>query len=124
MIWSDFGTDRLAMQVLAVWQNYDLRSELEDLSALIRDTAKDWRDVLLEFQVKVNKRYGASLCAGGSQSRIKDTANKFRWLTEKEDIANLRSRLQSGSQTVTMLTVTAMKYAAFNRKDIGELIGF
>jgi len=109
------------MQVVAVWQNYDLRPQLEEPSTIIRETAQDWRDVLLEFQLKVNKKYGTSLCPGGTGNIIKDAAKKFRWLTEKEDIENLCKRLQSGSQTITLLTIATMRYVTLEPEMFASL---
>jgi hypothetical protein len=72
------------------------------------DIAKDWLDTLRAFQEKVDKKYGRSLAASGSGNRVKDASKKVLWLKEKEDILDLRRKLSSASDTITMLTLAAM----------------
>jgi hypothetical protein len=43
---------------------------------------------------------------------VKDVFRKFIWLKEKEDIQDLRERLNAASDTITMLTLAAMGYVA------------
>ena len=73
---------------------------------------KDWRDILLAFRVKVDKKYGASLGNSGSGSWVKDTGKKLAWLNEKDDILDLRRKLGSASDSITMLTLAAMGFVA------------
>jgi hypothetical protein len=105
------------MQVVALWQNYASCPELEELGTITRDAAKDWRDVLLEFQLKVDKKYGTNLYMGGSGNWRKDAVKKFMWVKEKEDVAELRRKLHTGSETIMMLVITGMRYAAVNLRE-------
>ena len=68
-----------------MWQNYEESSELNELGIITKDAVKDWRDTLLVFRLKVDKKYGASLS--------KDCSKKVMWLREKEDILQLRKKL-------------------------------
>jgi hypothetical protein len=73
---------------------------------------KDWRDTLLAFRAKVDKKYGESLGVGGSGNWIKDEGKKIVWLKEKEYVLDLRRKLGSASDTITMLTLAAMGFVA------------
>jgi hypothetical protein len=68
----------------------------------------EWRDALLAFRLKVDKKYGTSLCLGGSGAWLKDASKKVGWLKEKEDILELRRKLGSASDMITMLILAAM----------------
>jgi hypothetical protein len=94
--------------VVALWQNYENSPELEALGKTTKETIKDWRGTLLAFRLKVNKKYGTSLCPGGSGNWLKDASKKVMWLKEKEDVLELRRRLQSDSDTLTLLILAAM----------------
>lgn len=72
------------------------------------DAAKDWLDTLRAFQEKADKKYGISLGASGSGNLLKDVSKKFIWMKEKEDILDLRRKLNLASGTITMLTLAAM----------------
>lgn len=76
------------------------------------DVAKDWLDTLRAFQEKVDKKYGRSLGTSGSGNWMKDASKKLVWLKEKEDILDLRRKLNSASGTITMLTLAAMGFVA------------
>ncbi len=69
---------------------------------------KDCRDILLAFRLKVDKKYGTSLSPGGCGSWLRDGPKKMLWLREKEDILELRRKLQMASDTITMLCLAAM----------------
>jgi hypothetical protein len=58
--------------------------------------------------VKVDKKYGPSLGLGGSGNWIKDAGKKIEWLKEKDDILDLRRKLGSASDSITMLTLAAI----------------
>jgi hypothetical protein len=64
----------------------------------------------LAFRAKVEKKYGVSLGIGGSGNWIKDAGKKVAWLKEKEDILDLRRKLGSASDTITMLTLAAIEF--------------
>jgi len=94
--------------VVALWQNYENGPELEALGKTAKEEIKGWRDTLLAFRSKVNNKYGTSLCAGGSGFWLKDIPKKVKWLTEKEDVLELRRKLHSASDTLTLLILAAM----------------
>jgi hypothetical protein len=94
--------------VVALWQNYENSPELEALGKTTKEAIEDWRDTLLAFRLKVDKKYGASLCTGGSGNWLKDASKKVAWLKEKEDVLELRRKLQSASDILTLLILTAM----------------
>jgi hypothetical protein len=71
---------------------------------------KDWLDILVAFRAKVDKKYGTSLGVGGSGNWIKDAGKKVVWLKEKGDILDLRRKLSSASDTITMVTLAAMGF--------------
>lgn len=81
---------------------------MDRVGTITKDAIKDWRDTLLVFQVNVDKKYGASLVAGGSGNWMKDASKRVTWLNEKDDILDLRRKLASASDTITMLTLAAM----------------
>lgn len=60
--------------------------------------------------MKIDKKYGTSLGARGSGSWVKDAGKRVVWLKEKEDILDLRRKLGSASDTITMLTLAAMGF--------------
>ena len=60
--------------------------------------------------MKVDKRYGTSLGTGGSGNWIKDAGKKVVWLKEKDDILDLRRKLGSASDAITVLTLAAMGF--------------
>lgn len=94
--------------MVALWQNYENSPELEALGKTTKETIQGWRGTLLTFRLKVDKKYGTSLCAGGSGNWLKDASKNVMWLKEKEDVLELRRRLQSASDTLTLLILTAM----------------
>jgi hypothetical protein len=75
---------------------------------------KDWRNILLAFRVKVDKKYGTTLGANGSGNWMKDAGKRVIWLKEKEDILDLRRKLGSASDTITMLTLAAMGFVTIH----------
>ena len=76
------------------------------------DVAKDWLETLRAFQEKIDKKYGRGLAASGSGNWMKDASKKVLWFKEKEDILDLRRKLGSASDTITMLTLAAMGFVA------------
>lgn len=95
-------------QVIALWQNYDESPELKELAKTTTDMVKEWRTILIEFQAKINKRYGATLSAKGSGTWVKDASKKVLWLKEKNYVLDLRRKLQMASDTITLLCLAAM----------------
>lgn len=74
------------------------------------DVTKDWLDTLRAFQEKVDRKYGRCLAGSGSGNWVKDASKKVLWMKEKEDILELRRKLSSVSETITMLTLAAMGF--------------
>jgi len=95
-----------------LWQNYESSPELEELGRVTKDGLTDWRDAILKFQLKFEKSYGTSLQAGGSGKWIRDAAKKVQWLKEKDDIVELRRKIQSASGMIILLVLAAMGYVA------------
>jgi hypothetical protein len=95
-------------QIVALWQNYD------SPDVITTDVTKDWLDTLRAFQEKVNRKYGRYLAGSGSGSWVRDTSKKVLWLKEKEDILDLRRKLSSASETITILTLAAMGFVAIS----------
>lgn len=93
---------------MALWQNYENSPALTEMGIITKDTVGEFRGELLAFRLKVDKRYGASLAAGGSGNWAKDAAKKVVWLKEKEDILELRRKLQMVSDTITILVLAAI----------------
>ena len=98
----------------ALWQNREPCPELEALVATTRDAVKDLRATLLAFRLKVDKKYGRSLCAAGSGKWLKDASKKVLWLKEKKDVLELRRRLHLASETLTVLMVAAMAWVVID----------
>ncbi|PQE14012.1 Glycoside hydrolase superfamily protein [Rutstroemia sp. NJR-2017a BBW] len=95
--------ERAVLQIVALWQNYDCPD------VITTDAVKDWLDTLRAFQEKAGKKYGASLgTSGGSGNLVKDISKKFVWMKEKEDILDLRRKLSSATDTITVSTLAAM----------------
>jgi hypothetical protein len=78
------------------------------MGIITKDIVKEFREMMLAFRLKVDKRYGASLGAGSSGNWAKDAAKKVGWLKEKEDILELRRKLQAANNTITILVLAAM----------------
>lgn len=95
--------------MVTVWQNYANGPELVELGTITMDAIKDWRQELLDFQSKINKKYATNLCPAGSSNWFKDASKKIVWLKEKEDIVELRRRLHTFSDTVMLLSDVAQK---------------
>lgn len=81
---------------------------MEELGTTTTEAIKDWRDILLAFRLKVDKKYGTHLSAGGSGNWLKDASKKVMWLKEKEDVLELRRKLHMASDTLMMLILAAM----------------
>ena len=95
--------------MIALWQNYEDSPELEALGTATKEVIKDRRDILLAFRLKVDRKYGTSLCAGGSGNWLKNAAKKVAWMKEKEDILELRRKLHLASDTIGILVMAAMR---------------
>ncbi|CZR62688.1 uncharacterized protein PAC_12585 [Phialocephala subalpina] len=107
--------DQALLQVVALWQNYDTSPEIDSFSTIIKDTIGDWREILFDFRTKIEKKYGRRLGLGEPERRgavkwLRDAPKKVSWLTEREDIVELRTKLQGASGTITMLAIAAMEY--------------
>jgi hypothetical protein len=93
---------------VTLWQNYEDSPALTEMGTITKDIVKEFRETLLAFRLKVDKRYGTSLAAGSSGNWAKDVAKKVGWLKEKGDILELRGKLQMASDTITILVLAAM----------------
>lgn len=60
--------------------------------------------------MKLDKKYGTNLIEGGSGNWVKDMGMKFVWLKEKRDILELRSKLSTASNTISVLMLAAMGF--------------
>jgi hypothetical protein len=89
----------------------------------MKDAVKDWRDILLAFRVKVDKKYSKSLVGSGSGNWVKDASKKVIWLKEKEDILDLKRKLRLASDTITILTLAAIGYVSVHLLGVGNLTG-
>jgi hypothetical protein len=76
------------------------------------DITKNCLDTLRAFQEKVDRKYGKCLAGSGSGNWVKDASKKVLWLKEKEDILELRRKLSSASETITILTLAAIGFVA------------
>ncbi len=101
--------------MVALWQNYEDSPELIELGTVTKNTIKDYRDILLAFQLRASKKYGTSLSTGGSGSLIKDVSKKVIWLKEKEDVLDLRRKLRAASDTITLLCLSAIGQVGYYR---------
>lgn len=93
---------------MVLWQNYQDSRELDELGKVTKTVVKEAGDTLLLFRLKVDKKYGTSLCPSGSGSWVRDASKKMLWLKEKEDVVELRQKLQLASETLTLLILSAM----------------
>jgi hypothetical protein len=66
LYWSKIS---LRMQILSLWQNYEVVSELKEFGKMAKEITVDWRLTLLEFRVKFEKNYGTSLSSAPASSR-------------------------------------------------------
>jgi hypothetical protein len=94
--------------VVVLWQSYNDSPELNELGRITKQVVEDCRETLLAFRLRIDKEYCASLGLGGSGNRLKDAAKKVIWVKEKEDILELRQKLQIAGDTITMLSLAAM----------------
>ena len=83
---------------------------MAELGSMTKSAAKDWRDTLMTFRSNFNKKYGASLCPRGSGSWLKDASKKVQWLKERDDILDLRTKLHTASDMITLLVLAAIGY--------------
>jgi hypothetical protein len=96
--------------VIAIWQNYETAPQLADIYAKAMETVKDCHDLLNSFSTKIRQKYDISLGGkGDSSSWVKTATKKTLWLREKEDVAELRARLQTGSNAIMLFTLAAMR---------------
>jgi 2'-5' RNA ligase len=93
--------------VVALWQNYQDSPELSELGAITKETVKDWKGILLAFREKTEKKYGASLSSDGSGNWAKDVSKKIAWVTKKEEVLELRRKLQTAINMIMMLVLAA-----------------
>ena len=103
----------LTSKVIALWQNYENSPELIELGRTTKESIQGWRDVLLAFRLKVDRKYATSMSPGGSVNWAKDVSKKVLWLKEKEDI-DLMSRLQLASDTVSVLIYGCHRVVTYN----------
>lgn len=89
-----------------MWQNHEDSPELLELGRTTEELIEGWRDELLVFRLKVDRKYLTSMSPGGSNNWAKGVSKKVLWLKEKEDI-DLMSRLQLASDTVSVLIMAA-----------------
>jgi 2'-5' RNA ligase len=94
--------------VVVVWQSYNDNPELNELGIITKQVLKDCRETLLAFRSRIDKKYRASLGLGGSGSWLQDASKKVIWVKEKEDILELRQKLQTSCDMITMLSLAAM----------------
>lgn len=78
------------------------------MGTITREIVNDWKDILLDFRIKVTKKYGDSLSSAGSGNWLKDAKHKVEWLKKKEDVLELRRKLHTASDTITMLILATM----------------
>ena len=102
--------NNVLLQIVALWQNYESSPELDELGKVTKHAVEGWRNLLCEFLLKFEKKYGASLRPGGSGNWAKDTSKKFLWLKEKDDVIELRRKVQSASDTITLLVLAAVGF--------------
>jgi len=98
------------LQVVALWQNYESSRELDELGEVTKNALEGWRDSLSEFRLKFEKKYGASLRHGGSGNWAKDTSKKFLWLKEKDEVEQLKQKIQSASDMITLFVLAAIGF--------------
>ena len=71
-------------------------------------TIENWRNILSGFRAKFKAKYSRSLNGPkymGIKEWLRDIPKTFYWLTEKEDIVELRTRLLSASSAVSKLVL-------------------
>lgn len=93
---------------MTLWQNYEDGPELQELGTTTKDIVHNYRQILLEFRLNIDEKYGTSLVLGGSGNWFKDVAKKGLWLGEKEDVLELRRKLSTGTNAIIMLALAAM----------------
>lgn len=74
-------------------------------------TVENWQNELLGFRAKFEAKYSRSFDRPkymGIKEWLRDIPSKFYWLTEKEDIVELRRRLLSASSTIAKLVLEAV----------------
>ena len=69
---------------------------------------KQCQECLHSFSNNVAQTYDISLGVGSSSNWLKSTSKKILWLKEKEDIAELRNKLQVGSNAIMIFTLAAI----------------
>jgi hypothetical protein len=102
--------NNVLLQVVALWQNYEGSLELDELGKVTKHAVKEWRGSLCEFRLRFEKKYGASLRPGGSGNWAKDASKKVLWLKEKDDIIELKRRINSASSMITLLVLAAIGF--------------
>ena len=91
-----------------LWQSYNDSPELNELGTITKQVVKDCRETLHAFRLRIDKEYCTSLGIGGSGNWLKDASKKVIWVKEKEDILELRQKLQVAGDMITMLSLAAM----------------
>lgn len=105
--------DKILFQVTLVVQIYKASPELDALCAVTAEVVLDCQAAFNEFRDKFDRKYGSTLGADGAAGRFKTAGKKIMWLKEKEDIFQLKSRLQTSCGSISVLLSTAIGYKFF-----------
>ncbi|OIW29471.1 hypothetical protein CONLIGDRAFT_328831 [Coniochaeta ligniaria NRRL 30616] len=102
---------QILVQLIAAFEMFDSSAWLSNIDTITRSVVADCAGMIKDALDHLAK-YDSSLRPGGSGNRVKDTFNKVKWLGEKQNIEELREKLRTGSERITMLLNIASKVSA------------
>ncbi|KAB5576011.1 hypothetical protein GE09DRAFT_1265508 [Coniochaeta sp. 2T2.1] len=97
---------QILVQVIATYEMYDSSAWLRNIDVItksvVEECAVSIREALDRFAT-----YESSLRPGPPSNCVKDTFKKIKWLGEKRNVEELRDKLRTGSERITMLLMSA-----------------
>ncbi|KAI0134228.1 hypothetical protein BJ170DRAFT_609022 [Xylariales sp. AK1849] len=103
----------ILMQVVATYQQHELTPYLDSIDIATKSVVDECATSIQETLDHVRPKYHASLRAGGSGSKMRDTYRKIEWsIREKERMQHLRDRLRDGIERLSLLTMLAARKSA------------
>lgn len=117
--------DKTLFQATLLLQSYQATPEIVELCVLANEVAKDSQVTLNEFRKKVERKYGSMLGTQGPvdvMAGVKAVGKKIGWVREREEVAELKTKLQAGVNSIALLISAAVGYLLF-KTSFGGFVG-
>jgi len=100
--------DKTLFQATLLLQSHETSPEIMALCAVANEIARDSQVMLNAFREKVDRKYGSTLGVQNSPTKFKAAAKKIGWIREKEEIAELKAKLQASINSIALLIAAAV----------------